>query len=89
MKPIPFKDQTTELQPNPDQMVIEGQAVGTLPIFTDGNQVISCWQLSFIERLQALWFGRIWLGIHSGYTQPPVWLSAERSVFEIGGPHEQ
>jgi hypothetical protein len=82
MIPIPFKDQTIELQPNPNQLEIGGQSVGTLPIFTDGEQCISCWQLSFIERLKALWFGKIWLGIHAGRTQPPVWLSADNEVFK-------
>lgn len=81
MRPIPFKDQTVELQPNPNELVIDGQSVGTLPIFTDGQQCISCWKMTFKERLKALWNGKIWLGIHSGHSQPPVWLSADNEVF--------
>ena len=82
MTPTTFKDQTIELKANPNQLEIDGLAVGALPIWTDGNQCISCWKLTLTERLKALWFGRIWLGIHAGYTQPPVWLSAEREVFK-------
>lgn len=81
MKPIAFTEQTVVLQPNPNQMEIDDLPVGTLPIFTDGNQVISCWGLTFWERLRVLWFGKIWLGVHSGHTQPPVWLAAERTMF--------
>lgn len=81
MKPIEFKDQTIVLQPNPNQTEIDGQQVGTLPIFTDGEQCISCWGLTLAERFKALWYGKIWLGIHAGRTQPPVWLSAENEVF--------
>lgn len=81
MTPTTFPEQTTELKANPNQLEIDGQAVGTLPIFTDGQQTISCWSLSWTERLKALLFGRIWLGIHMGSTQPPVWLASEKTVF--------
>lgn len=81
MRPVEFTEQTTVLHANPNQTEIDGQAVGKLPIFTDGNQVISCWGLSWRERLSALWHGRIWLGVHSGQTQPPVWMSADKTIF--------
>lgn len=58
MKPIPFKQQTIELQANPNQLEINGQSVGSLPIFTDGSQCISCWKMTFIERLKALFYGK-------------------------------
>lgn len=77
MTPIEFSEQTTVLHANPNQLEIDGQTVGKLPIFTDGNQVVSCWGLSWRERLRAVLSGQIWLGVHSGYTQPPVWLSVE------------
>jgi hypothetical protein len=85
MHPIPFPEQTVELKANPNQLEIAGQPVGTLPIFTDGEQCISCWSLSFTERLKALWYGKIWLGIHTGRRQPPVWLAAEGQLFERKG----
>jgi hypothetical protein len=50
---------------------------GTLPVYADGRSCISCWVLSpeEIEHL-VLNGGRIWLGIMSGETQPPVFVSA-------------
>ena len=84
MRPIEFTDQTAVLSANPNQLEIDGQAVGKLPIFTDGDQCVSCWGLTFWERLQILWFGCVWIGIHSGRTQPPVWMSAN-SPFSSDG----
>lgn len=81
MQPIAFPTQTIELQPNPNQLEIDGQKVGALPIFTDGDQCVSKWRLTFGERLKVFWYGHIWLGIHSGRTQPPVWLSADKEKF--------
>jgi hypothetical protein len=90
MKPVSFAEQTKVLNANPNQLEIDGLAVGGLPVFSDGEQCISCWRLNWWERLKVLLFGRVWLGIHMGATQPPVWLCAERSVFEPAhGPHEQ
>lgn len=43
-----------------------------LPVYVDGKQCVSCWQLSWKEKLSALLFGRIWLYVLSGETQPPV-----------------
>jgi hypothetical protein len=50
---------------------------GELPTFSDGESCISCWSLSWRERLVLLFTGRIWLWVWSGRTQPPVALSAD------------
>ena len=43
---------------------------------TDGDQVnISCWKLSLIERIQALFIGKVWL--HILVSQPPVYLGTD------------
>ena len=63
----------------------EGEVL-PLPVYTDGQQCISCWRLSWRERLSALVFGRVWLSVMSGVTQPPVWLSAERAVLQYEEP---
>jgi hypothetical protein len=55
---------------------------GSLPVFTDGNVCISLWKMSFRERLSALFFGKVWLWVHSGQTQPPVALLVARQIFE-------
>ncbi|NDV63774.1 hypothetical protein D0T60_00675 [Bacteroides sp. 224] len=51
-----------------------------LHVWSDGTQCVSCWKPSFIERLKILFTGKIWLGVVSGITQPPVYVSGE-SVF--------
>lgn len=32
-----------------------------LPAYTDHEQTISCWRLTWRERLRVLWSGRLWL----------------------------
>lgn len=49
----------------------------SLWVFTDGSQCVSRWKLSWKDRLRILRTGTIWLGILSGYSQPPVWLEAK------------
>jgi hypothetical protein len=38
--------------------------------------------MTWKERLSALFFGKVWLSVHSGHTQPPVWLMAEKEIFK-------
>lgn len=56
--------------------------IGSLAVYSDGEQCISCWQMSWRERLSALLFGRVWLSVLSGRTQPPVWLWATREALK-------
>lgn len=53
----------------------------SLWVYNDGRVCISCWELTFRQRLAALIHGRVWLGILSGYTQPPVWMDCGKTVF--------
>lgn len=53
----------------------------SLPVWSDGKQCVSCWKPTFKERLNILFGGKVWLGVLSGKTQPPVFISGE-SVFE-------
>jgi len=78
MKPIKFKDMTETLQ-KPESWTDE--QCGSLPIATDGMVCVSCWRPTLRERLSILLFGRVWLFVHSGHTQPPVSLIGEREVF--------
>lgn len=57
---------------------------GSLPVFTDGKVCISLWQMTWGERLKALFFGKVWLFVHSGQTQPPVALMVEKEIFTQG-----
>ena len=78
MRPTEFDEQTTILG-KPIGMTDE--ECSSLPIFSDGTQTISSWKLSLKERLQILIFGKIWVGVVFGKTQPPIWLSSEKTVF--------
>lgn len=79
MKPIKFKQANKNLL-KPESMTDE--ECSSLWVYTDGAQCVSCWQLSFKQRLSALIFGKVWLSVLSGSTQPPVWLDCTREVFE-------
>jgi hypothetical protein len=79
MDPIKFEQANKNLA-KPQGMTDE--ECGSLPVFTDGMQCISLWQMTWRERLSALFFGKIWLSVYSGQTQPPVWLTAKNEIFE-------
>ena len=79
MKPIEFKEANAKLQ-KPESMT--DKECKSLPVFRNGKQCISCWKPTLKERLSILSYGKIWLSVHSGNTQPPVWLKGEKTVFE-------
>jgi len=79
MKPIAFEYSNKNLQPPNGYTVDE---IGVLPIWTDGTQCVSCWKLSWRERFSALFFGKTWLAVMSGQTQPPVSLEIIRTYFK-------
>lgn len=83
MKPVGFKYANQELVgPEEAEYSENVEGVDPLPIWTDGEQCVSCWKLSFKERLAALVFGRVWLAVLSGRTQPPVYVEASRTYLE-------
>ncbi len=69
MRPVTFPEQNVVFVP-PKGM--EGQC-GNLPAFKGEGQVISCWRLTFWERLLLLFTGRLWFSV-IGDDQPPIWL---------------
>ena len=77
MKPIDFAQSTKVLQRPSTMAESECQS---LPVWNDGKQCVSCWKATFKERLNILLTGKVWLGVLSGKTQPPVFVSGE-SVF--------
>lgn len=79
MKPIYFPEATVELK-KPASMTDE--ECGSLHIHRaiDGT-CISCWTVPFWQRLKFLFHGKVWLGVLSGSTQPPVWLDCTKTVF--------
>lgn len=72
MKPIDFTQSTKVLQRPSTMAESECQS---LPVWSDGKQCVSCWKASFGERIRILFTGKVWLGVHSGKTQPPVFVS--------------
>jgi hypothetical protein len=72
-------------QANKDLLKPEGmtdEECGSLPVHSDGEVCISLWQMTWRERFSALFFGKVWLWVYSGQTQPPVGLLASREIFE-------
>ena len=78
MKPIDFKQSAKVLQRSSD-MTDDGCAA--LPVWSDGMQCVSCWKPSLDERISLAFGGKVWLGVASGSTQPPVFLSG-KNVFK-------
>lgn len=78
MKPKYFEQATKELQ-RPACMTDE--ECGSLPVYTDGKQCVSCWKPSIRERVRILLGRPVWLGVISGRTMPPVFIEAGENVF--------
>ena len=51
MKPIEFKEQTK---------ILKESMKTPLPVHRSGNLVISCWSLSWLDRLRVLISGKVW-----------------------------
>ena len=75
MKPTEFKHQNIVFAK--DQP--EYQPLPALRLDTPQGEVISCWKLSFKERLQVLVFGRVWVSLMM-FNKPltPSFLSVKR-----------
>ena len=71
MEPIKFNGQNMTFT-KPKNMSEE--ECGDLPVFSNGNQIISCWKLSREEIEHVTNTGRIYLGV-MGVAQPPVYLT--------------
>ena len=84
MKPVWFKFSNQTLQPSGQEYSENVESVAPLSVWTDGAQCVSCWRMSLRERLSALLFGRVWLALLSGETQPPVSLVASREYLREG-----
>lgn len=81
MKPVDFEHSNKVLQPSGQKYSDNVKDVSSLPVWTDGEQCVSCWQMSWRERLSALFFGTVWLAVLNGTSQPPVSVRASRGYF--------
>lgn len=80
MKAVDFPYSNKKLT-RPEDMCKE--ECGELPVYADpeGPIIISCWVLSWRERLSALLFGRVWMWVRAKDTHPPTALLAHRNIF--------
>jgi hypothetical protein len=78
MIPVTFEQANKNLL-KPEGMTDE--ECGSLPVYNDGQHCISCWRPTWRERLSILLFGKVWLWVYSGYTQPPVALEGKITPF--------
>lgn len=70
MKPAKFKEVNLTYT-RPENMTDE--ECGSLPVHQHERGIISCWKLSFCERVKVIFTGRVWLDV-AATRQPPVWL---------------
>lgn len=82
MKQIEFPEMTKILG-KPKNMTDE--ECGSLPVFCDGQQCISKWELNKEDIEHINKHGYIWLRVLSGHTQPPVLIEAIKTPFITPG----
>jgi len=87
MKPTQFRYSNRILQPSGKRYSPNVTSVAPLAVWTDGEQCVLCWKMSLPERLSALLFGRVWLALLSGETQPPACVVASKEYLQEGGSH--
>jgi len=66
--PIEFKEANTTLRGSGD--------VRDLPVYADGEIVISCWKIPFRRRIKLFFSGRIFVCALSA-THPPIFVETE------------
>ena len=81
MQPVKFPEVNQTLAPSGKQYSADVVGVVGLPCFTNGEQCVSRWKLSWWERLAVLWRGHVWLAVLSGKTQPPVCITVDKTYF--------
>ena len=57
------------------------------PRWSDGQNCVSCWRMSWRERLSGLLFGRLWLHVVGSPKHPPVWVEVSRKCLKVSGPN--
>ncbi|MFA6714991.1 MAG: hypothetical protein WCS27_06420 [Victivallaceae bacterium] len=77
MIPVDFKERNRTLV-KPDSMTDE-ECI-SLPVFTNGQVCVSCWEMSEEEKQELLKTGKVWLSVWSGATQPPVCVTAKNPI---------
>lgn len=68
MKPINFKESNFTFTKPVD---MTDEECGDLPCFRENNVIISCWKMSWKERIRFFFTGKMWLWV-IGNGMPPV-----------------
>jgi len=76
MRPIEFPEKNATLMP------VKGTKQGKLPVCKTDKGWISCWKLSFMDRIRAVIFGHVWIYTYDTKFQYPVSMSCERTLFK-------
>lgn len=78
MKPSEFSQANGTLLGGPGA-VCQGVEIGVadLPVYRNGEEVISCWKLSWRDRFRILLNGCLWLRVLAPRTHAPVCLQSE------------
>jgi len=78
VRPVNFRESNVVLQPP-----MGSTDILPLPAHSDGEQCVSRWRCTWLERLQVLWHGHVWVHVLTGSTQPPISVQSYRSAFQI------
>ena len=81
MRPIDFNEANSTLLGGERKKYGTSRDVLDLPVYKDGQIIVSLWRPSLIERLSILFWGNIWLYVHSSKTHSPVSLLGKLTIF--------
>lgn len=84
MKPIKFKQANVNLTAPKDWNDKDNGKCGDLAVYVDKKLVVSCWRLSFMDKIKLVFNRkvRVWMFVHTtSMTQPPVSFSVAKTVF--------
>ena len=77
MHPVEFPQQNKKIAEQQDEYL-------TLPAFVDGGRTVSCWKVSFIERVIILVTGKLWLSqLNFSHPLQPQLVSARSPFIKI------
>ena len=82
MKPAAFKLANKTLQPSDKVYSTNVDDVKPLQIWSDDEQCVSLWKMTWRERISALFFGCVWIAVLSGRTQPPIYAEVCREYLK-------
>jgi hypothetical protein len=77
MKPTQFPESNGTLSGGPAASYGTEDDVADLPVHRGVGQIISCWRLSWLDRLRVLITGRVWLHVLTQRTHAPVLVATE------------